>query len=206
MIRSLKNRFGAANELGVFAMTERGLRPVSNPSAIFLSGQPGGAPGSVITVTWEGTRPLLVELQALVADSHLSHPKRVAVGLDSQRLVMLLAVMQRGAGLMLADQDVFINAVGGLRVSETAADLPLLLAMQSSFTDRPPPPKMIAFGEVGLSGEIRPVPFGAERLREAAKQGFELALIPKGNAPKSGAKLGAMELRPLTSVAEALDT
>ncbi len=186
VVRSLKNRFGAANELGVFAMTERGLRPVANPSAIFLTGQARGAPGSVIAVIWEGTRPLLIELQALVADSHLGNPRRLAVGTDPQRLAMLLAVLQRQGGIAIGDQDVFVNAVGGIRIGETAADLPLLLAVRSSFADQALPADLIAFGEVGLAGEIRPVPFGTERLKEAAKHGFERAIVPRRNAPRKG--------------------
>ncbi|MEM9532437.1 MAG: DNA repair protein RadA, partial [Pseudomonadota bacterium] len=202
VIRSLKNRYGAASELGVFAMTETGLKPVANPSAIFLSGHPGQAPGSVIAVAWEGTRPLLMELQALVADSPMAQPRRLAVGLDGQRLGMQLAVLQRGLGIALGDQDVFVNAVGGLKVSETAADLPLLLAIYSSFRDRPPPPRLVAFGEVGLSGEIRPVPFGQERLNEAAKQGFKLALVPKENCPRRGGGFGELEVRGVGNLQE----
>ncbi|MFK7958499.1 MAG: DNA repair protein RadA [Lysobacterales bacterium] len=205
VVRSLKNRYGAASELGVFAMTDRGLKPVTNPSALFLSGQPGQAPGSVIAVSWEGSRPLLVELQALVTESHLSQPKRLAVGLDGQRLIMQLAVLQRIQGLTVGDQDVFVNAVGGLRVSETAADLPLMLAIHSSFVDRPPPHHLVAFGEVGLSGEIRPVPFGQERLNEAAKQGFKAALVPKENLPRRGADFGDMKVRGITHLSEAFE-
>lgn len=206
VVRSLKNRFGAANELGVFGMTETGLRPVSNPSAIFLSGHPGDVPGSVITVTWEGTRPLLMELQALVAESYSSHPKRIAVGLDSQRLAMLLAVLNRIGGLAVHDQDVFINAVGGVRITETAADLPLLLAIASSLADRAPAKGLVAFGEVGLAGEIRPVPFGEERLREAAKQGFKRALVAKENMPRGNRSgFGDLQIRGVSRLDEALD-
>ncbi|MEM6936495.1 MAG: DNA repair protein RadA [Pseudomonadota bacterium] len=205
VVRSLKNRYGAANELGVFAMTDRGLKPVTNPSALFLSGHPGQAPGSIIAVSWEGSRPLLMELQALVTESHTSQPKRLAVGLDGQRLIMQLAVLQRIQGLTLGDQDVFVNAVGGLRVSETAADLPLLLAIHSSYVDRSPERHMVAFGEVGLSGEIRPVPFGQERLNEAAKQGFKLALVPKENLPRKGADFGALKVRGITHLREAFE-
>lgn len=205
VVRSLKNRYGAANELGVFAMTDRGLKPVTNPSALFLSGHPGQSPGSIIAVSWEGSRPLLMELQALVTESHTSQPKRLAVGLDGQRLIMQLAVLQRIQGLTLGDQDVFVNAVGGLRVSETAADLPLLLAIHSSYVDRSPEKHMVAFGEVGLSGEIRPVPFGQERLNEAAKQGFKLALVPKENLPRKGADFGALKVRGITHLREAFE-
>ena len=203
VVRSLKNRFGATNELGVFAMTEQGLRPVSNPSAIFLSGQARGASGSVVTVTWEGTRPLLIELQALVAESYGGYPKRLAVGSDPQRLAMLLAVLQRQGGVALNDQDVFVNAVGGIRITETAADLPLLLAVRSSFSDRPLPQDLIAFGEVGLAGEIRPVPFGTERLKEAAKHGFKRAIVPRRNAPKRG--LSGLEIVTVERLSEALE-
>ncbi len=203
VIRSLKNRFGAANELGVFAMSDRGLRPVSNPSAIFLSGQARGAPGSVVTVIWEGTRPLLIELQALVADSHLGNPRRLAVGTDPQRLAMLLAVLQRLGRVAVSDQDVFVNAVGGIRIGETAADLPLLLAVNSSFADGALPPDLVAFGEVGLTGEIRPVPFGVERLKEAAKHGFKRAIVPRRNAPKRGAPLEIIAVERLRDALEA---
>jgi len=183
VIRAVKNRFGAVNELGVFAMTDMGLREVSNPSAIFLSGHRKGVAGSSVMVTWEGSRPLLVEVQALVDESHLSQPRRVTVGLEHNRLAMLLAVLHRHGGIATYDQDVFLNVVGGLRVMETAADLPLIMAVLSSLKNRPLPNKMILFGEVGLSGEIRPVPNGPERLKEAAKHGFTSAIIPKANVP-----------------------
>lgn len=183
-IRAMKNRVGAVNELGVFAMTERGLKGVENPSAIFLSRNPEPVPGSAVLVTREGTRPLLVEVQALVDQSHLSNPRRVTLGLDANRLAMLLAVLHRHGGVALYDQDVFVNAVGGMRVSETAGDLAVTLALFSSFRDQPLPERLVIFGEVGLAGEIRPVPNGEERLREAAKHGFERALIPKANKPK----------------------
>ena len=183
-LRGSKNRFGAVNELGVFAMTELGMREVSNPSAIFLQRSEEVASGSVVMVMWEGTRPLLVEIQALVDDSHLGNPRRVAVGLDQNRLSMLLAVLHRHGGVLVGDQDVFVNVVGGLRVMETSADLALLLAIVSSFRDRPLPADLMVFGEVGLSGEIRPVPSGQERLREAAKHGFKRAIVPVGNAPR----------------------
>ena len=186
VLRAFKNRFGAVNELGVFAMGEKGLKEVPNPSAIFLSGGSTRQPGSCVMVTREGTRPLLVEVQALVDSSPLSNPRRVAVGLEQNRLAMLLAVLHRHGGVMVGDQDVFINVVGGIRVQETAVDLPVLLAVLSSLRDRPLADKTVAFGEVGLSGEIRPVPNGEERLREAATHGFKRAIVPKGNAPKSG--------------------
>jgi DNA repair protein RadA/Sms len=182
----VKNRFGAVNELGVFAMTEKGLKPVSNPSAIFLSRHEEPVSGSVIMVTREGTRPLMVEVQALVDESHTSNPRRVAVGLEQNRLAMLLAVLHRHGGIAMYDQDVFVNVVGGVRVSETAADLPVLLAALSSFRNRPLPHDLVTFGEVGLAGEIRPVPNGQERLKEAAKHGFKRAIVPRANAPKKG--------------------
>ncbi len=184
VLRAVKNRFGAVNELGVFAMTEDGLKGVSNPSAIFLSRHEEPVSGSVIMVTREGTRPMLVEMQALVSESHLGNPRRVAVGLEQNRLAMLLAVTHRHAGIAMYDQDVFINVVGGVRVTETAADLPLIMSVLSSFRDKPLPSDLVAFGEVGLAGEIRPVPNGEERLKEAAKHGFRRAIIPRANAPK----------------------
>jgi DNA repair protein RadA/Sms len=184
IIRSFKNRFGAVNEIGVFAMTGKGLKQVSNPSAIFLSGRSEPAPGSIVTVTREGTRPLLLELQALVDDSQLANPRRIALGLEHNRLAMLLAVLHRHGGVSLAGHDVFVNIVGGLRVTETGTDLPVLLAVMSSFRDRQLPHRLLAFGEVGLSGEIRPVFNGEERLREAAGQGFTRAIVPAANAPR----------------------
>ena len=184
VIRAVKNRFGAVNEIGVFAMTDRGLKQVNNPSAIFLSHYEQAVPGSSVMVTWEGSRPLLVEVQALLDTSHLANPRRVTVGLDHNRLSMLLAVLHRHGGIATYDQDVFVNVVGGLRISETGVDLALLLAVLSSLRNKPLPQELIVFGEVGLSGEIRPVPSGQERLREAAKHGFKHAIIPKGNAPK----------------------
>jgi DNA repair protein RadA/Sms len=190
VLRAFKNRFGAVNELGVFAMGEKGLKEVPNPSAIFLSGGSTPQPGSCVMVTREGTRPLLVEVQALVDASPLSNPRRVAVGLEQNRLAMLLAVLHRHGGIVTGDQDVFVNVVGGIRLQETAADLPVLLSVLSSLRDRPLPDKTIAFGEVGLSGEIRPVPNGEERLREAATHGFRRAIVPKANAPKSGSYKG----------------
>ncbi|WP_340648762.1 DNA repair protein RadA [Pseudoxanthomonas winnipegensis] len=204
VLRAFKNRFGAVNELGVFAMGDKGLKEVPNPSAIFLSGGSTRQPGSCVMVTREGTRPLLVEVQALVDASPLSNPRRVAVGLEGNRLAMLLAVLHRHGGIMVGDQDVFINVVGGIRVQETAADLPALLAVLSSLRDTPLAEKTIAFGEVGLSGEIRPVPNGEDRLREAATHGFKRAIVPKGNAPKSSAIKG-MEVVAVERLADALE-
>jgi DNA repair protein RadA/Sms len=184
VLRSVKNRFGAANEIGVFAMLEQGLREVTNPSAIFLSRHAEPVPGSVITVMREGTRSLLIEVQVL-ADAALSaNPRRVAVGVDGNRLTMLLAVAHRHGGLELHGQDVFANVVGGVRLAETAGDLAIVMAARSSLTDNPVPGSLIVFGELGLAGEIRPVPFGEERLREAAKHGFKMALVPEANVPK----------------------
>ncbi|WP_287598832.1 DNA repair protein RadA [Thermomonas sp.] len=204
VLRAFKNRFGAVNELGVFAMSDGGLREVSNPSAIFLSGTGAPQPGSCVMVTREGTRPLLVEVQALVDASPLSNPRRVVVGLEGNRLAMLLAVLHRHGGVMVGDQDVFVNVVGGIRVQETAADLPVLLAVLSSLRDAPLASKTIAFGEVGLSGEIRPVPNGEERLKEAATHGFKRAIVPKANAPKSGSYKG-MEVVAVERLADALE-
>lgn len=184
LIRAIKNRFGAVNELGVFAMTDRGLRGVSNPSALFLSRHTAEVAGSCVMATQEGTRPLLVEIQALVDTAHVPNPRRLSVGLEGHRLAMLLAVLHRHAGVSTFDQDVFVNAVGGVRITEPAADLPVLLAILSSLRDRPLPPGLFAFGEVGLAGEVRPAPRGQERLREAAKLGFSIAVIPRANAPR----------------------
>ena len=183
LVRAIKNRFGAVNEIGVFAMTEKGLKGVSNPSAIFLSQHSEPVPGSCVMVTLEGTRPLLVEIQALV-DSGGPSPRRLSVGLDKDRLAMLLAVLHRHAGVACMDQDVFVNAVGGVRISEPAADLAVMLAITSSLRGKALPQGFIAFGEVGLAGEVRPAPRGQERLREAAKLGFSVAVVPKANAPK----------------------
>lgn len=185
LIRAFKNRFGAVNELGVFAMTDRGLKGVSNPSALFLSQQEELVAGSCVLVTQEGARPLLVEVQALVDVSHSPAPKRLSVGLEQNRLAMLLAVMHRHAGLAFFDQDIFINAVGGVRISEPAADLAIVLAMVSSLRNKPLPKELVVFGEVGLSGEIRPGPRGQERLKEAAKLGFKYAIVPSSNLPKA---------------------
>ncbi|NCX51328.1 MAG: DNA repair protein RadA [Burkholderiaceae bacterium] len=185
LVRSIKNRFGAVNELGVFAMTEKGLKGVNNPSALFLSQHPQTVPGSCVLVTQEGSRPLLVEIQALVDTAHIPNPRRLAVGLEQARLAMLLAVLHRHAGIACFDQDVFLNAVGGVKITEPAADLAVLLAITSSIRNRALPKQLVVFGEVGLAGEIRPCPRGQERLKEAAKLGFKIAIIPKANLPKS---------------------
>ena len=204
VLRAFKNRFGAVNELGVFAMGDKGLREVPNPSAIFLSGSATPQSGSAVMVTREGTRPLLVEVQALVDHSPLANPRRVTLGLEQNRLAMLLAVLHRHGGIGVFDQDVFVNVVGGIRVQETAADLPVLLAVLSSLRDRPLAEKTVVFGEVGLSGEIRPVPNGEERLKEAATHGFRRAIVPKANAPKRG-KVGEMEVIGVERLAEGLE-
>jgi DNA repair protein RadA/Sms len=184
IVRAVKNRFGASSEMGVFAMTEAGFREVRNPSAIFLSQSALNSSGSVISVAWEGSRPLLVEIQALVAGAGGNYAKRLAQGVDQSRLSLLVAVLQRHGGMSLAGEDIFVNVVGGLRIGETSADLPTLLAVVSSFRDRPCDRKMMSFGELGLAGEVRPVRFGTERIAEAAKQGFTRAIVPKANAPK----------------------
>lgn len=183
-LRSHKNRFGAVNELGVFAMTEMGMREITNPSAIFLSRGEETTAGSSIVVIWEGTRPLLVEIQALVDQATSGNPRRVTLGLEQNRLTILLAVLHRHGGLVMADQDVFVNVVGGVKVTETSADLALLMALVSSLRDRPLPRDLVIFGEVGLAGEIRPVPSGQERIAEAAKHGFRHAIVPVANVPK----------------------
>ena len=201
-LRGHKNRFGAVNELGVFAMTELGMREVTNPSAIFLQRPEEVSAGSVVMVVWEGTRPLLVEIQALVDSSHGGPPRRVTVGLEQNRLAMLLAVLHRHGGVMLSDQDVFVNAVGGVKITETSADLALLFALVSSFRNQALPKDLVVFGEVGLSGEIRPVPSGQERLREAAKHGFRRAIVPAANVGKE--KFGSMEVTPIKKLEEAL--
>jgi DNA repair protein RadA/Sms len=203
IIRAIKNRFGAVNEIGVFAMTETGLREVGNPSSMFLSRQGDAVPGSVVLATQEGTRPLLVEVQALVDQSHLSNPRRVCVGLDTNRLAMLLAVLHRHAGIATFDQDVFVNVVGGVRVLETAADLAILAATVSSLRNRPLGKDLVAFGEVGLAGEVRPVQRGQERIREAAKLGFKRVLLPAANMPKKGD--AGIELLPVRRLTEALE-
>ncbi len=203
LIRTIKNRFGAVNELGVFAMTDKGLREVTNPSAIFLSRHQEEVPGSAILVTREGTRPLLVEVQSLVDESHLANPRRVTLGMDQNRLNMLLAVLHRHGGVAMFDQDVYINVVGGVRITETAADLPVLLAVLSSFRDRPLPHDLAIFGEVGLAGEIRPVPSGQERLHEAAKHGFKRVVLPRANAPKK--PVNGVEIIAVDRLTDALD-
>jgi DNA repair protein RadA/Sms len=185
IVRAVKNRFGASSEMGVFAMSETGFREVRNPSAIFLSREDGGGAGSVISTAWEGSRPLLVEIQALVADGNSNYPKRLAQGIDQNRLALLVAVLQRHGGIVLSGEDVFVNVVGGLRIGETSADLPVALAIASSFRDRPCREKLVSFGEIGLAGEVRPVRFGEERIREAMKQGFKTAIVPIANLPRS---------------------
>nr|WP_297460966.1 DNA repair protein RadA [uncultured Halomonas sp.] len=202
-LRGQKNRFGAVNELGVFAMLEHGLKEVKNPSAIFLSRAEEQAPGSLVMVVWEGTRPILVEVQALLDDSPLGNPRRVAVGLDPNRLAMLLAVLHKHGGLFTGDQDVFLNVVGGVKVLETSADLAVLLAVVSSLQNRSLPRELVVFGEVGLSGEIRPVPSGQERIVEAAKHGFTRAIVPRGNAPKNSP--AGMQVIAVDKLAEAID-
>ena len=200
LIRAVKNRYGAVNEIGVFAMTDKGLKGVNNPSAIFLSQHGQNVPGSCVLVTQEGTRPLLVEIQALVDQAH-GNPRRLTVGLDAQRLAMLLAVLHRHAGVLCFDQDVFVNAVGGVKISEPAADLPVLLSIVSSLKNKSLPDKLIVFGEVGLAGEIRPAPRGQERLKEAAKLGFTRAMIPEANKPKQ--PIPGMEVIAVQRVEEA---
>jgi DNA repair protein RadA/Sms len=202
LVRAIKNRFGAVNELGVFAMTDRGLKGVNNPSALFLSQQSTWVAGSCVGVTQEGARPLLVEIQALVDTSHSPAPRRLSVGLDPNRLAMLLAILHRHAGLAFFDQDIFINAVGGVRITEPAADLAMTLAMVSSLKNRPLPRQLAVFGEMGLSGEIRPAPRGQDRLREAAKLGFTHALVPASNAPKQA--IEGLEVLPVNRIEEAL--
>lgn len=201
-LRSNKNRFGAVNELGVFAMTEQGLREVKNPSAIFLNRGEEQSSGSSVTVIWEGTRPLLLEIQALVDHSMLANPRRVAVGLEQNRLAMLLAVLHRHGGLQMADQDVFVNVVGGVKITETSVDLALLLALISSFRNRSLPQDLVIFGEVGLSGEIRPVNSGQERINEARKHGFSRAIVPQANVPKK--MINGMQVMPVKKLVDAL--
>jgi DNA repair protein RadA/Sms len=203
MIRSVKNRFGASGEMGVFAMTETGFREVRNPSAIFLSRESVDEPGSVVSVAWEGSRPLLVEIQALVADGSSNYPKRLAQGVDQNRLALLLAVLQKHGGMAVSDEDVFVNVVGGLRIGETAVDLPIVLAIVSSFRDRAAPDRLVCFGEIGLAGEIRPVRFGTDRIAAAAKQGFIRAIVPVGNVPKRAPK--GIEVVGVRRLSDALD-
>lgn len=202
-LRGVKNRFGEVNELGIFAMTEHGMREVANPSAIFLQRGEVESPGSVVTVTWEGTRPLLVELQALVDGVQSGYARRVAVGLDQQRLAMHLAVLHRHCGITLADQDVFANVVGGVRIAETGADLAALLAVLSSFRNRVLPRDLIVFGELGLTGEVRPVASGQQRLAEARKHGFRVAIVPWANRPKDA--VAGMTVHGVKSLSGALD-
>ena len=203
LVRAFKNRFGAVNELGVFAMTERGLRGVANPSALFLSQHEQVVPGSCVLVTQEGTRPLLVEIQALVDTANVPNPRRLAVGLEQNRLAMLLAVLHRHAGIACFDQDVFLNAVGGVKITEPAADLAVLLAIHSSMRNKPLPRGLVVFGEIGLAGEIRPTPRGQERLKEAAKLGFSIAVIPKSNAPKQ--PIDGLEVIAVERIEQAID-
>ncbi len=204
IVRAIKNRFGAVNELGVFAMTDAGLKEVSNPSALFLSRHGDPVPGSVVTVSRQGSRPLLVEVQALVDRSLAGAPRRVTLGLENNRLNMLLAVLHRHGGIALGDQDVYANVVGGMRIQETAADLPLLLAALSSFRSRPWPDDWVVFGEIGLAGEVRPVANGEERLLEAAKHGFKRAIVPEANKPRRAAKLD-LEVMPVSRLDQALE-
>ncbi|MGM3276259.1 DNA repair protein RadA [Ralstonia sp. 24A2] len=203
LVRAFKNRFGAVNELGVFAMTEKGLRGVANPSALFLSQHEQVVPGSCVLVTQEGTRPLLVEIQALVDTANVPNPRRLAVGLEQNRLAMLLAVLHRHAGIACFDQDVFLNAVGGVKITEPAADLAVLLAIHSSMRNKALPRGLVVFGEIGLAGEIRPTPRGQERLKEAAKLGFSVAVIPKSNAPKQ--PIDGLEVIAVERIEQAID-
>jgi len=202
-LRGSKNRFGAVNELGVFAMTDEGMKEVKNPSAIFLSRSDVEVSGSLVMVVWEGTRPLLVEAQALVDQNSLGNPRRVVVGFEQNRLAMLLAVLHKHAGLQVSDQDVFINVVGGIHVTETSSDLAFLLAIVSSFSGKPLPRDLVVFGEVGLSGEVRPVPNGQQRLQEAAKHGFHRAIVPTGNLPKK--EIAEMSVVGVSGLSQALD-
>ena len=203
LLRSQKNRFGTVNELGVFAMLDSGMKEVSNPSAIFLSRNQDISAGSIVTSVWEGSRALLVEIQALADTNHYQHPRRVVVGLESNRLAMLLAVLHRHAGIAAGDQDIFLNVVGGVKISETAADLPAILAILSSLREKALPQDLIAFGEVGLSGELRPVNNGQERLREAVKQGFKRAIVPWGNRPQK--PISGMEVIAARTLVEAVE-
>ncbi len=202
LVRAAKNRFGAVNELGVFAMTDKGLRAVANPSALFLSRHGSDVAGSCVLATLEGTRPLLVEIQALVDAAHAPNPRRLTVGLEQNRLAMLLAVLHRHAGIATMDQDIFVNAVGGVQIGEPAADLAVSLALVSSLTNRPIPGKLVVFGEIGLAGEVRPAPRGQDRLKEAAKLGFERAIVPKANQPKG--KIAGLEVIAVERVDQAV--
>ena len=202
LVRAFKNRFGAVNELGVFAMTEKGLREVSNPSALFLAHHDAQVPGACVMVTQEGTRPLLVEIQALVDEAHATNPRRLSVGLEQNRLAMLLAVLHRHAGIACFDQDVFINAVGGVKITEPGVDLAVVLAIVSSLKNKPLPEKLVVFGEIGLVGEVRPVQRGQERLKEAAKLGFVRALIPRANQPKQA--IPGLEITAVQRIEEAV--
>jgi DNA repair protein RadA/Sms len=202
IVRATKNRFGAVNELGFFVMTEGGLREVRNPSAIFLARAPEPAAGSIVTVTRDGGRPLLIELQALVDRMRFGAPRRIAQGLDANRVAMLLAVLNRHAGVSLQEHDVFVNVVGGIQISETAWDLPVLLALASSLKDQPIAQSLVCFGEIGLTGEVRPVAYGEERLREAQKQGFKVAVIARENAPRKA--LDGLNTVPVSRIADAL--
>ena len=202
IVRAVKNRFGASNEMGVFAMTEAGFREVKNPSAIFLSRDDDGAAGSIVSVAWEGSRPLLAEIQALVADANSNYPRRLAQGIDQNRLALLVAVLQRHGGIALSNEDIFVNVVGGLRIGETSADLPAVLAIVSSFRDRSCKQQTVSFGELGLAGEVRPVKFGTERISEAAKQGFTQAIVPAANVPRQTIK--GIEIVGVKKLAEAL--
>lgn len=203
MLRAVKNRFGAVNELGIFAMTDKGLKEVNNPSAIFLTRSEVPVSGSVVMVTWEGSRPMLVEIQALVDESHLGNPRRVTVGLDQNRLALILAVLHRHAGVVSYDQDIFVNVVGGVRVTETGIDLAAALAVVSSLKNKPLPQDLVVFGEIGLSGEIRPVQSGQDRLKEAVKLGFKYAIVSHANAPKKA--IPGLEVRAVHKLSEALN-
>jgi len=204
IIRAIKNRFGAVNEMGVFGMTDKGLKGINNPSALFLSRDTDPAPGSIVMVSWEGSRPILLEVQALVDESPLANPRRVTVGLEPNRLAMLLAVLHRQGGLSLHQLDVFLNVVGGVKISETGSDLAVLFAVLSSFKNKALDPKLVVFGEVGLGGELRPVQSGQERIKAAAKHGFTRAIVPKGNAPKNTSLIKDIQVVPVATVQEAI--
>ncbi len=203
MLRAVKNRFGAVNELGIFAMTDKGLKEINNPSAIFLSRGDAKVPGSIVMVTWEGSRPMLIEIQALVDESNLGNPRRVTVGLDQNRLALILAVLNRHAGIFTHNQDIFVNVVGGVKVTETGVDLAAALAVVSSLKNKPLPKDLVVFGEIGLSGEIRPVQSGQDRIKEAAKLGFTTAIVPAANAPKK--PIAGITVKSVQKLSEALD-